>query len=112
MFVKQFAACGAVLLSSIVAIGLCSSGSAAAADDSDTTPINPVLEGSLQTSEAHPNRYREAMEGTPDQSLWRAPPGGTQRSPTSEPRLPALDKPMTLFNGLFKGSETNSSPHP
>ena len=112
MFVKPFAAFGAVLLSSIVAVSLCSSGPALAADASDAAPANSAIEGGLQTSEANPRRNREAPVGTPDQSLWRALPGRTQRSQASETPLPALDRPRSLLNGLFEGSETSSFPDP
>ena len=112
MLVKPLAARGAVLLLGVVAISLCSSGPVLAANDGNAAPAKPALEGSLQTSEANRSAHREATVGTPDQSLWRAPAGRTQRPQASEPQLPALDKPMTLLNGLFKGSETSAFPHP
>ena len=112
MFVKPFAACGALLLSALVTIGLCSSDPALAASEGDAAPAGPVLEGVPQIPEASPTWYQEATAGTPDQSIWRTSPSKAQSSRAPESHRPALDKPMMLLNGLFEPSRTSSFPHP
>ena len=112
MFVKPCAACGVVLLSGIFAISLCSPGPVSAASEGEAVAAVPAQEESLPAPETSPAWYQEATVGTPDRSLWRALPERTQGSQAAEPTLPALDRPMTLLNGLFEGSETSLFPHP
>lgn len=112
MFVKPFAAYGVVLLAGAAAISLALSGPALAASEGEAVPATPAQDGSHQPPEAAPTWYQEATVGTPEQSLWRAPPGETQQSEAAEPPQPALDKPMILLNGQFTRSKTSSFPHP
>ena len=117
MFVKPFAACGAVLLPATVAFALCFSEPALSANEGDAVPPNPALAdpapgSDIRTLEANPSRYQEATAGTPDQSLWRSPPSKASASREVEPQRAARDKPMMLLNGLFEPSRTSPFPHP